>query len=69
MIYEVIDMVLNPWEIDKVLDVAITLCPAMKRQGAKLYPVNAKRAVPDVCYDDEYAFLVATLLNALADWI
>lgn len=69
MLYETIDRVMYPCEIDIILDVAVTLCPAMKRCNAKMYPANAKLAVPSVCVDDERAYLVAILLNALADEI
>lgn len=69
LIYEVIDMMLWPHEIDMVLNEAILLCPAAKRFGVKMYPANAKRAVPDVCYDDHRAYLVAELLNALIEWL
>ena len=65
MIYEVADNVLFPWEIDAILNEAIILCPAMKRNNSKMYPANARLAVPSVCSDDQNAFLVAELLNAL----
>ena len=67
MLYEVADKMLFPHEIDAVLDAAIVLCPAMKRNNAKMYPANAKIAVPSVCFDDEHAYLVAELLNALVE--
>lgn len=67
MIYKVADMVLDAWEINMVLDKAITLCPAMKRNNAKIYPANAKIAIPSVCVDEERTHLVAGLLNALAE--
>lgn len=69
LVYEVADDVLWPWEIDAVLDAAILLCPAMKRNGCKMYPANARRAVPSVCGDGYNDRLVAELLNALAEWI
>ena len=67
MFYEAMDNYFFPYEIDMILDVAITLCPAMKRQGKKMYPANAKRAVPDICFDDEHAFMVAELLNEMVN--
>ena len=67
MFYEAMDNYFFPHEIDAILDVAITLCPAMKRQGKKMYPANAKRAVPDVCFDDEHAFMVSEFLNKLIE--
>lgn len=66
MIYKIADAVLFPWEITEVLDEAIILCPAMKRGNKKMYPVNAKIALPSVCFDEEHAIIVASLLNALA---
>lgn len=66
MIYEAADSILYPWEITEVLNEAIVLCPAMKRNNKKLYPENAKIAVPSVCVDKERSVIVAHLLNALA---
>ena len=66
MIYEAADSILYPWEITEVLNEAIVLCPAMKRNNKKLYPENAKIAVPYVCVDKERSVIVAHLLNALA---
>ena len=65
LIFKVADNTLFPWEIDAILDEAIVLCPAMKRNNAKMGPANARRAVPSVCSDGQNDFLVAEILNAL----
>lgn len=67
MVYELADFVLYPWEITEVLNVAIILCPAMKRHNCKMYPQNAKIAVPSVCVDEERSRIVALLLNDLTE--
>ena len=66
-IFKVADNTLFPWEIDAILDEAIVLCPAMKRNNAKMHPANARRAVPSVCSDGQNDFLVAEILNALCE--
>lgn len=65
IILEIIDMEFYPGEIDLIMEEAVLLCPAMKRNRSELHPINAKRALPDVCYDDYHAYLVAMLLNSL----
>ena len=67
LIFEVADSTLFPWEIDAILDEAVVLCPAMKRKNAKMYPANARLAVPSVCADGQNDFLVAEILNALCE--
>ena len=67
LIFEVADRNLFPWEIDAILDEAVVLCPAMKRNNAKMHPANARLAVPSVCSDEQKAFLVAEILNALCE--
>ena len=67
LIFEVADSTLFPLEIDAILDKAVVLCPAMKRNNAKIYPVNARRAVPSVCSDGQNDYLVAEILNALCE--
>ena len=67
MIFEVADSTLFPLEIDAILDEAVVLCPAMKRNNAKMHPANARLAVPSVCSDEQKAFLVAEILNALCE--
>lgn len=65
--YETMDNYFFPHEIDAILDKAILICPAMKRQGKKLYPANAQRLLPDICYDVQHAFIVAEFLNKLVE--
>lgn len=67
LIFEVADSTLFPWEIDAILEEAVVLCPAMKRNNAKMYPANARLAVPSVCADGQNDFLVAEILNALCE--
>ena len=67
LIFEVADSTLFPWEIDAILDEAVVLCPAMKRNNAKMYPANARLAVPSVCADGQNDSLVAEILNALCE--
>lgn len=67
LIFEVADSTLFPWEIDAILDEAVVLCPAMKRNNAKMYPANARLAVPSVCADGQNDFLVAEILNSLCE--
>ena len=67
LIFEVADNNLFPWEIDAILDEAIVLCPAMKRNSAKMHPANARIAVPSVCSDGQNDLLVAEILNALCE--
>ena len=66
-ILEIIDKEFFPGEIDLILDEAILLCPAMKRNRSELHPINAKRVLPSVCWDEYHAYLVAMLLNALVE--
>ena len=68
LIFEVADSTLFPWEIDAILDEAIVLCPAMKRNGVKMYPENVRRVLPSVCANGN-DFFVAQLINALCEWL
>lgn len=66
--YETMDSYFFPAEIDAIIDVAILICPAMKRQGKKMFPANAQRVLPDICFgDEERCFMVAEFLNKLVE--
>lgn len=51
--------------MDLIFEVADST--AMKRNNAKMYPANARLAVPSVCADGQNDFLVAEILNALCE--
>ena len=66
--YETMDNYFFPTEIGIILDAAILICPAMKRQNKKLFPANANRLLPEICFgDDERCFMVAEFLNKLVE--
>lgn len=63
-IYEIVDKLLYPFEIDMLLNEAVLLCPAMKRENKKVYPANVKVLFPN--QTDEFYDLGYRLLNDLA---
>ena len=64
ILYEVIDAVLYPHQINKLLDEAILLTDVMREEGYKMYPVCLKELFPNET--EEFWHLGAQLLNDLA---
>lgn len=66
--YETMDRYFFPAEIDIILDMAIKTCPILKQRCIKLYPANANRLLPNICFgDEERCFMVAEFLNKLVE--
>ena len=63
-LYEVIDAVLFPYQINKLLDEAILLVNVMREGHREMYPANLKRLFPNET--EEFWHLGARLLNDLA---
>ena len=67
MLYELIDDCLCSGEITMLLNLAIKLCPAMRRNNAKIYPANIRNIFPNC--SKEFADLGAWFINEVAfDW-
>lgn len=64
VLYEVIDAVLFPHQINKLLDEAILLVNVMREGHHEMYPANLKRLFPNET--EEFWHLGAKLLNDLA---
>ena len=64
ILYEVIDSVLYPYQIDKLLDEAILLVDVMREDNRKMYPVCLERLFPNET--EEFWHLGAQLLNDFA---
>lgn len=64
ILYEVIDAMLFPHQINKLLDKAILLVDVMREDHREMYPANLKRLFPNET--EEFWYFGAELLNDLA---
>lgn len=64
ILYEVIDAVLLPYQINKLLDEAILLIDLMREERLEMYPVCMHRLFPNET--EEFWNLGAKLLNDFA---
>lgn len=64
LLCRLIDDCLCPGEISRLLDWAVKVCPAMKRNNAKIYPANIRNVFPGC--SDEFANIATAFINAVA---